>query len=88
MYIRRTTIKSRRGGEAYFTYRLVESIRTAEAVRQRTLINLGRHFDVPPQQWAGLRSEPPMSLPSPSGLIPDEMADASPPLDPPAVRPG
>ncbi len=23
-----------------------------------------------PQQWAGLRSEPPMSLPSPSGLIP------------------
>ena len=54
MYIRRTTIKSRRGGEAYFTYRLVESIRTAEAVRQRTLINLGRHFDVPPEQWAGL----------------------------------
>lgn len=54
MYIRRTTIKSRRGGETYFTYRLVESIRTAEAVRQRTLINLGRHFDVPPEQWAGL----------------------------------
>jgi hypothetical protein len=54
MYIRRTTIKSRGGGEAYFTYRLVESIRTAEGVRQRTLINLGRHFEVPPEQWAGL----------------------------------
>ena len=32
----------------------MESIRTAEGVRQRTLINLGRHFEVPPEQWAGL----------------------------------
>ncbi len=54
MYIRRTTIKSRRGSEAYFTHRLVESIRTAEGVRQRTLVNLGRHFEVPREQWAGL----------------------------------
>ena len=38
-----------------------------------------------PQQCAGLRSEPPTSLPSPSGLIPDASADASPPLEPPAV---
>ncbi len=42
-------------------------------------------IDAIPQQWAGLRSEPPMSLPSPIGLIPDAIADASPPLDPPAV---
>jgi hypothetical protein len=38
-----------------------------------------------PQQFAGLRSEPPMSLPSPSGDIPLASAEASPPLDPPAV---
>ena len=38
-----------------------------------------------PQQWAGLRSDPPRSLPSPSGDIPLASADASPPLDPPAV---
>ena len=52
MYIRRTTIKSRRSGEPYYTYRLVESVRTAEGVRQRTLLNLGRHFDVPRPRWA------------------------------------
>jgi hypothetical protein len=51
MYIRRTTIKSRRTGEPYYTYRLVESVRLEGGVRQRTLLNLGRHFDVPREQW-------------------------------------
>ena len=54
MYIRRTTIKSRRSGEPYFTYRLVESVREAGRVRQRTVLNLGRHFDVPRAQWPAL----------------------------------
>ncbi len=54
MYIRRTNIKSRRSGEPYYSYRLVESIRTAEGVRQRTVMNLGRHFDVPREQWGPL----------------------------------
>lgn len=54
MYIRRTTIKSRRNGEPYYTYRLVESIRAGEGVRQRTLLNLGRHFEVPREQWQPL----------------------------------
>ncbi len=54
MYIRRTSIKSRRTGEPYYTYRLVESIRIGDKVRQQTLINLGRHFDVPREQWAPL----------------------------------
>ena len=54
MYIRRTTIKSRRTGEPYYTYRLVESIRTEQGVRQRTLVNLGRHFEVPREQWGAL----------------------------------
>ena len=52
MYIRRTTIKSRASGEPYFTYRLVESIRSQNSVRQRTVLNLGRHFEVPRDQWA------------------------------------
>jgi len=52
MYIRRTTIKSRRSGDSYYTYRLVESIRSGNQVRQRTLLNLGRHFEVPEDQWA------------------------------------
>ena len=54
MYIRRTTIKSRQTGEPYYTYRLVESIREGRRVRQRTLLNLGRHFEVPREQWGAL----------------------------------
>ena len=54
MYIRRTTIKSRGTGEPYYTYRLVESVRSDGRVRQRTLVNLGRHFEVPRPQWPAL----------------------------------
>ena len=54
MYIRRTTTKSRTSGDAYFSHRLVESVRTEHGVRQRTLLNLGRHFEVPREQWAAL----------------------------------
>ena len=39
-----------------------------------------------PQALAGLRSEPPRSLPSPSALMPVASATASPPLEPAAVR--
>ncbi len=41
-----------------------------------------------PQALAGLRSEPPMSLPRPSGLMPLARAAASPPLEPAVVRSG
>lgn len=54
MFIRRTTIKSRESGEPYYTYRLVESVRTAAGVRQHTVLNLGRNFAVPRAQWAPL----------------------------------
>jgi transposase len=54
MFIRRTSIKSRKTGEPYYTYRLVESVRDGGRVRQRTLLNLGRHFDVPREQWPAL----------------------------------
>lgn len=51
MFIRRTTIKSRKNGEPYYTYRLVESVRTKQGVRQRTLINLGKHFNFDRELW-------------------------------------
>ncbi len=51
MYIRKTTIKRRAHGEPYYTYRLVESVRTGKTVRQRTLINLGKNFSIPPEHW-------------------------------------
>ena len=54
MFIRRTSIKSRTAGEDYFTHRLVESERIDGHVKQRTLLNLGRHFAVPQAQWKAL----------------------------------
>lgn len=54
MYIRRTTIKSRKDGGQYYTYRLVESKRTEKGVRQSTLLNLGVNFSLPREQWPEL----------------------------------
>ena len=54
MYIRRTTTRSRKSGDDYFTYRLVETIRIGKAVKQRTLLNLGRHFDLAEAEWSSL----------------------------------
>ncbi len=56
MYVRRTTIKSRKDGKQYYTYRLVESERTEKGVRQRTIINLGTGFSLPREQWPELSS--------------------------------
>jgi len=56
MYIRRTSIKSRKDGRQYYTYRLVQSERTANGVRQHTLINLGTDFSLPRDQWPELSS--------------------------------
>jgi transposase len=56
MYIRRTSIKSRKDGRQYFTYRLVESERTEKGVRQRTLLNLGTGFSLPREKWPEVAS--------------------------------
>ena len=50
MFIRRTGTR-RTGGNAYHTHRLVRSERDGGRVRQRTLLNLGRHFDLGREQW-------------------------------------
>ena len=54
MYIRRTSIKSRKDGSQYYTYRLVESKRTPNGVRQHTLLNLGADFTLPRGRWPEL----------------------------------
>ena len=41
-----------------------------------------------PQHAAGIRIEPPVSVPSAPSTSPSASAAAEPPLDPPAVRPG
>ena len=54
MYIRRATIKSRKDGSQYYSYRLVESRRTEKGVKQYTLLNLGVDFSLPREQWPDL----------------------------------
>lgn len=54
MFIRRTDTRSRKNGEAYFTYRLVEAVRVGKSVKQRTVLNLGSQFNLPQADWADL----------------------------------
>jgi transposase len=56
MFIRCTTIKTDPSGKTYQSFRLVETERVNGKVKQRTLINLGRFFDVPQAQWQSLSS--------------------------------
>ena len=56
MFIRCTTTRTKTTGETYKTFRLVESERIDDKVKQRTLLNLGRYFDVPKSQWKSLSS--------------------------------
>ena len=56
MYIRCTTTRTKKTGETYKTFRLVESERINGKVKQRTLLNLGRHFAIPKSQWKSLSS--------------------------------
>ena len=51
MFIRRTQTRSLSSGQTYFTHRLVRSHRLSGKVRQQTLLNLGRHFSVPRDDW-------------------------------------
>lgn len=54
MYIRQTKTRNSTTGEAYCTFRLVASERIGAKVRQRTLLNLGRNFSLPKEQWPRL----------------------------------
>jgi transposase len=76
MFIRRTAIKRRQQGEDYFTYRLVESERIADQVKQHTLINLGRHFNVPQDQWQFLCARIKQCLDAQSSLVDAELPPA------------
>jgi len=51
MYIRRTKTKTLSENEAYYTYRIVESMRLGKRVKQRTLLNLGKEFPIASEHW-------------------------------------
>ena len=54
MFVRKTQIRNKSNAESYLTYRVVASERTGKQVRQLTLLNLGRHFDLPQPDWPRL----------------------------------
>lgn len=54
MFIRQTKTSSAVAGDAYYTFRLVASERTGGKVRQLTVLNLGRNFSLPREQWPEL----------------------------------
>ena len=51
MYIRRTKTKTLSQNEAYYTYRIVESVRLGQKVKQRTLLNLGKDLSIDQIHW-------------------------------------
>ena len=51
MFIRRAKTRTTQNGETYYAYRLVESERNQDKVRQRTLLNLGSNFPVERKHW-------------------------------------
>ncbi|MEA3464820.1 MAG: IS1634 family transposase [Thermodesulfobacteriota bacterium] len=73
MYIRRTKTRNTSTGEGYFTHRLVCSQRIDGKVRQRTLLNLGRHFEVAQDLWPALCSRLDQLLHGEESLFPSEL---------------
>jgi len=71
MFIRRTQTRRTEDRQPYFSHRLVHSERIGNAVRQRTLLNLGRHFDIPQAQWPLLCSRIDDILAGQTPLVPD-----------------
>ena len=54
MFIRKTATRTKSPTESYVTYRLVTAVRAGKQVRQLTLLNLGRQFDLPARHWPRL----------------------------------
>ena len=72
MFIRRTQTRNTLTGESYRTHRLVHSERINGKVRQHTLLNLGRHFAIPQEQWPTLCARIEELLQAQSTLLPLE----------------
>lgn len=56
MFIRRTKTCNGKTGKVHFTHRLVEAVRIGASVKQKTLLNLGAHFNTPQEDWPALAS--------------------------------
>lgn len=74
MFIRQTKTRNTVTGEAYTTFRLVASERVGKQVRQRTLMNLGRHFTLPKDEWPHLCARIEFLLSGQSQLMPESVS--------------
>jgi transposase len=54
MFIRKVPHKNKKNRKQYYTYKLVESVRTQRGPRQRDILNLGVDFKLPKEQWKDL----------------------------------
>ena len=71
MFIRCTQTRTTAAGATYFTHRLVRAERLGDKVRQRTLLNLGRHFEVSRNDWPVLCQRIEEVLSGQMRLLPD-----------------
>jgi len=69
MFIRKVKTRTTDKGINYYSYRLVDTYRSAGRVRQRTLMNLGSHFSFPQAQWPELTQRIEQILEGQSELI-------------------
>jgi hypothetical protein len=76
MYIRRVSTRRAASGEAYHSYRLVESRREGGRVRQIALLNLGCHFDLPEPLWPALCARLGQLLGSQGEWVPVDLPEA------------
>lgn len=54
MFIREVNHTDKKNKTEYYTYKVVESLRTERGPRQRALLNLGTDFNLPKDQWKDL----------------------------------
>ena len=71
MFIRKTATRNKSANESYFTFRLVTSERSGKQVRQITLLNLGRQFDLPQGDWPRLCARIEALLAGQAGMLPE-----------------
>jgi hypothetical protein len=74
MFIRKTATRNKSAGESYITFRLVASERAGKQVRQITLLNLGRQFDLPQNDWPRLCARIEALLAGQAGMLPEPEA--------------
>jgi transposase len=74
MFIRKTATRNKSSNESYFTFRLVTSERSGKQVRQITLLNLGRQFDLPQNDWPRLCARIDALLAGQAGMLAEPAA--------------